>query len=212
MRHTPPMLETAIALAALFLVMVGGRALLRRTSATPRERAATGEGVVVLRPLRRNGVMLGIGALLPAVVFAGLEARAWIGEQAGVPGLVLGAAATLAMLAVAAHQFASAFRQRIVVHDTFIERVGVITHRNVSWTTVSRVSYNPLQRWFCLTLSDGSHLWLSETLRGAGEFAEIALRRLPEGALSADPVAREVLEDLAAASEEARTAEADRQA
>ncbi|WP_242335124.1 MULTISPECIES: PH domain-containing protein [Anaeromyxobacter] len=207
------MLETAIALVALFLVMLGGRALFRRSSAAPRERASTAGGALVLRPLRRNGVMLGIGALLPTIVLAGLVTRVWVGGQTGVPGLLLGAAATLAMLAVTAHQFASAFRQRIVVHDTFIERVGVLTRRNVSWTSVSSVAYNPLQRWFYLTLSDGSHLWLSETLRGAGEFAEIALRRLPEGALRADPVAREVLEELAAtAAEGARTAEADQRA
>jgi hypothetical protein len=136
-------------------------------------------------------------------VLAAFEARAWAEGRAGTAGLVFGAAVTLGVLAVSAYMFASAFRERVVVHDTGIERVGVLTRRRVGWGAIARVGYNARQRWFFLTLSDGSHLWISEDLRGIGDFAAIALRRLPEAALRADPVGREALEDVA---EEARQA------
>lgn len=195
------MSETVVALVALFLVMAGGRWLLRRRPAPAQVHVPVTSGALVMRPQRRIGIMLGIGALLPALVLAAFEARAWGAGRAGTAGLVFGAVVTLGLLAGSAHQFASAFRARVVVHDTGIERVGVLKRRSVGWGAIARVGYNARQRWFFLTLSDGSHLWISEDLRGIGEFAAIALRRLPEAALRADPVGREALEDVA---EEAR--------
>jgi Bacterial PH domain len=136
---------------------------------------------------------------MPAVIFAAIAARAW---AAGTAGVAAGALAALLALAVAVHQFLSAFLARVLVHDTGIERVGVATRRRVGWKTIARVAYNPVNRWFMLTTSDGGHLWLSEDLRGIGEFAAVALRRVPPGAFS-DALAREALDDLA---EEARAA------
>jgi hypothetical protein len=201
------MSETVVALVALFLVMAGGRWLmLRRRPERSHVHVPVTSGVLVMRPQRRIGIMLGIGALLPAVVLAAFAARAFVDSRVGSAGLVASAMIALAALAVSAHQFATAFRTRVVVRDTGIERVGVFTRRSVGWGAIARVGYNAQQRWFFLTLSDGSHLWISEGLLGIGDFATIALRRLPEASLRADPVGREALEDVA---EEARQAAAD---
>jgi Bacterial PH domain len=100
------------------------------------------------------------------------------------------------------HQFLSAFLARVLVHDTGIERIGVATRRRVGWKAIAAVAYNPVNRWFMLTTSDGGHLWLSEDLRGIAEFAAVALRRVPADALR-DAVAREALGDLAQEAEPA---------
>jgi hypothetical protein len=200
------MSETVVALVVLFLVMAGGRWLLVRRSPRAPLHVPITSGALVMRPQRRVGIMLGIGALLPALVLAAFAARAFGDGRVGSAGLVFSAVVALAALAVSAHQFASAFRSRVVVRDTGIERVGVLTRRSVGWGAIARVGYNAQQRWFFLTLSDGSHLWIPEGLVGIGDFAAIALRRLPEAALRADPVGREALEDVA---EEARLAAAE---
>jgi Bacterial PH domain len=199
-----PLLSTVIAIAALFLVMVGGRYLWLRRSAPLRPHVPHTGDVLVLRASRLSGIMLGFGALLPAVVLGAVAVRAWA-AGAGTVGLVGAAAATLAASLFSLHQFASAFRRRIVVHEAGIVRIGVVRRRQLRWADVASVAYNPLQRWFFLTTSDGGRLWVSEHLQGIGDFAEIALGRLPPVALRGDPQAREVLEDLAA---EARAAAA----
>ena len=71
----------------------------------------------------------------------------------------------------------------------------------VAWAEIARFAYNPVNRWFFITLADGTHLWLWDDLTGIGSFAEIALARLPAAALRSEPDAREVLRELA---EEAR--------
>lgn len=197
------MSETVVALVVLFLVMAGGRWLLARRSPRAPLHVPITSGVVVMRPQRRVGIMLGVSALLPALVLAALAGRVIADGRVGFAGVVFSASIALAALSVSAHQFAMAFRARVVVRDTGIERVGVFTRRSVTWRAIARVGYNAQQRWFFLTLSDGTHLWISEGLIGIGDFAAIALRRLPEEVLRADPVGREALEDVA---EEARLA------
>jgi PH (Pleckstrin Homology) domain-containing protein len=205
------MTEAVVALVVLFLVMAGGRwLLLRRRPERSHTAVPFTDGVLVMRPQRRIGIMLGIGALLPAVVLVAFAARALTDGREGHAGVVASAMVALAALAVSAHQFATAFRSRVVVRDTGIERVGVLTRRSVGWGAIARVGYNAQQRWFFLTLSDGSHLWISEGLAGIGEFAAMALRRIPEAALRADPVGREALEDVAEEARESAEAPASR--
>jgi len=193
------MARAVIAFTVLFVLMAVGRILWQRRPA-PRLRVPVSGGILVLRPPRRNGVMLGITALIPAGVFGALASRAWLTGRTGPAGLVAVSAVTLAAFALSAYEFASAFRQRILVHVAGLERVGVLRRRRLRWGEIASVAYNPLHSWFFVKASDGTRFWLSEDLSGIGDFAEIALRRLPSSAFQGDPQAREVLEDLAASA------------
>ncbi len=198
MVQTRTMRDAAIAFAALAVLMVGGRWLLRprRSGAVSRDAPRT-DGPLVLRPPRRNAIMLGITALLPAGVLGSLTFRMWDLGRTGWAGLLTGIVATLLPVAVAAYQFAYAARARVVVHDTGIERIGVVRRRLVGWASISRIAFNPVNHWFFVTVNDGSHLWLPADVPGMDEFAQLALRRLPPAVLQDDPVALEVFDELA---------------
>ena len=92
---------------------------------------------------------------------------------------------------------AAEFRACIRVGAAGLDWVGVLSHRVVSWAEIARFAYNPVHRWFVITLADGTHLWLWDDLAGIGFFAEMALSHLPATSLWSDPEAREVLTELA---------------
>lgn len=195
------MREGFIAFVVLGVLMFGGPWLIRRfrQRASPVHVPPT-DGHIVLRPPRRNAVMLGITALIPAALLGSLTVRSWQLAGTGPAGLAGGVVATLLVLAVAVYQFAYAFRAHLLVHDTGIERVGVFGRRLVGWKRIAKIAFNPANHWFVLTVDGGSHLWLPADLEGMGDFAVVALRRIPPPVLeAADPVVREVLEELAAA-------------
>ncbi len=196
------MRESLISIVVLAVLMLGGKYLLRRgrQGRAPGHVARTG-GPLVLRQPRRNGIMLGITALIPAGLLAALTLYWWRLGQTGTVGLVTGMVAAVLVLAFAAYQFAHAFRARLVVHDTGIERIGVSRRRLVGWGSISKIAFNPAQHWFFVTVSDGSHLWLPADVTGMPEFAQIAVRRIPAAVLRADPAVREVLDELATAAE-----------
>jgi len=197
--QTGAMREGLIAVAVLALLMLGGHSLLRRRrSVVPGHVPWTG-GPLMIRPPRRNAVMLGITALFPAALLGTLTFRSWALGRTGPGGFLLGIVATVLVLAFAAYQFAYAFRARLVVHDTGIERIGVSRRRLIGWGSIAKIAFNPAQHWFFMTVSDGSHLWLPADITGMPEFAQIAVRRLPPAVLQADPVVREVLDELAGA-------------
>jgi hypothetical protein len=195
------MRESLIAVAVLAVVMLAGHSLLRRSrrSTVPGHVPRTA-GPLVLRTPPRNGIMFGITALIPTALVVALTVRSWTLGRTGRVGLVVGLIVSVLFLAVAAYQFAYAARARHVVHDTGIERIGVYRRRLVGWGSISKVSFNPAQHWFFVTVSDGSHLWLPADIAGMPEFAQIAGRRLPPAVLQADPVVREVLDELAASA------------
>jgi hypothetical protein len=192
------MRDAAIAFAALAAFMVAARYLLRpgRSRVVSRHVPRT-DGPLVLRPPRRNAVMLGITALIPAGVLGSMTLRIWALGRTGLAGLLMGIVATLLPVAVAVYEFAYAARACVVVHDTGLERVGVARRRLVGWGSISKVAFNPVNHWFFVTVKDESHLWLPADVPGMGEFAGIALRRLPPAVFQADPVALEVLDELA---------------
>ena len=197
------MRDAAIAIAALAVLMVGGRYLLRprRSGAVARDVPRV-DGALVLRPPRRNAVMLGITALVPAGVIGSLTFRTWDLGRTGSASLLVGIVGTLLPVAVAAYQFAHAARACVLVHDTGLERVGVFRRRLVGWLSVSKIAFNPANHWFFMTVNDGSHLWLPADVPGMDEFARIALRRLSPAVLQTDPVVREVFDELAGAHDE----------
>lgn len=200
------MRESLISIAVLAVLMLGGNYLLRRSrrSSPPGHVPRTG-GPLVLRQPRRNGIMLGITALIPAGLLGALTLYWWRLGHTGAAGLAAGLVATALALAFAGYQFAHAFRARLVVHDTGIERIGVSRRRLVGWGSIAKIAFNPAQHWFFVTVSDGSHLWLPVDVAGMPEFAQLAVRRLPPAVLGADPVVREVLDELAVAAGEETT-------
>ena len=154
-----------------------------------------------IQPPRKNAIMLGMCALIPAAVLGALTFQTWVRGTTGAAGFAGGIVATLVPVAVAAWLFLRAARAHVLVHDTGIERVGVARRRLVGWNSISKVAFNPVNHWLFVTVSDGSHLWLPADVPGMGEFAKIALRRLPPAVLQADPDVREVLEELAEGAE-----------
>jgi hypothetical protein len=152
---------------------------------------------LVIRPPRKNGVLSAIAALVPAALIAALTLRAWFGGRTSALGLVPGLVATALAVAGAAYLVLNAFRSRILVHDTGLERVSVFRRRVVGWTSVVKIAFNPHHHWFFVTASDGTRLWLPADVGRMDEFARIALRRLRPAVLDADPVVREVLDELA---------------
>ncbi len=190
--------EGLIAVAVLALVMLGGNFLVRwGRRGSGAVRAPRASGPLVLRPPRRNAIMFGITALIPAVLLGTLTLFWRRLGHVGTVGLLTGMAVTVLVAGFAAYQFAYALRARLVVHDTGIERIGVFRRSLVAWGAIAKLAYNPTHHWFFVTLSDRSHLWLPADIAGMPEFAQIAMRRLPPPVLEGDPVAREVLDDLA---------------
>jgi hypothetical protein len=200
------MREGLIAVVVLGVLMFGGPWLLRRFrgGASPAHVPPI-DGQIVLRPPRRNAIMFAITALIPTALVGSLTIRAWQFGKTSPVGIAGGAAVTLLALAGVVYLFASAARAHLVVHDTGIERIGVFRRQLVGWKRVARIAFNPANHWFVLTVAGGSHLWLPADLAGMGDFAVVALRRIPGPVLdAADPVVREVLEELAAAVEPPR--------
>jgi hypothetical protein len=192
------MLTSLLTIAALGIVLLLGSLLFRRLRTQGRPHVPLSGGVLVLRVPKRHGILLGVCALFPAAVLAAIATRALASRSAGRLGAALTVLAAGAALAVAAHQFASAFKSRFVVDEFGLSRVGVLTRRRIRWGEVARVAFNPVNRWFFFTTASGSHLWIPVDANGIGDFAVLALARLPRSALSDDALARDALQDLAA--------------
>lgn len=193
------MLTSVITLVALGLVLLVGGRLLRRRGPPARAHVPRTDGLIVLRAPKRYGILLGVGLLFPAGLLGGMAVRALSAGSASRWDAAVIVAATVAALAAAALQFVAAFRNRFTVDDLGLSRVGVLTRRRIAWADVSRVVFNPMNRWFFITGADGVRVWVPVDLHGIGDFATVALARLPAAALAADALAREALEELAAA-------------
>ncbi len=155
-------------------------------------------GETVLRMRRWRYASLSSLALAPAAIITWvvLTLRPTPNEWAGV---ILASALVTTCTSTAAWCLAAEFRACVRVDPTGLDWVGVLSHRLVSWGEIARFAYNPVNQWFFITLVDGTHLWLWDDLTGIGFFAEMALARLPPGALWGDQMARQVLQELAEA-------------
>ncbi|HET8538675.1 MAG TPA: PH domain-containing protein [Anaeromyxobacter sp.] len=188
-----------VAISALLLVVLLGPQLVRRFRVPARRRVPVRGGVLVMHAPARYGIALGISALIPAAVLGAIAVRLFLGGREGTFGLVEIVLATLAALGVAVHQFVSAFRRGFVVDEFGLTSVAVLGKRRIRWGEITKFAYNPVNQWFFLTVADGSHMWVPVETHGIADFAGIALLRLPPAALKADDLAREALEELAAA-------------
>ena len=189
-----------VTVAALLLIMLGGRRLFRAVSARrgPR-RGVREDGVLILRSPRHRFLTLGVLALMPTVLVGFALAMPLLRAETLNPvGAALVSLVVLGGLAASLWLFASEWRARIRADDAGLERVGVATRRRFAWADVARIVYNPTGPWFFLTIADGRHLWLPDNLEGMGDLAQLALARLPPAVLQANPHARRALEHIAA--------------
>jgi hypothetical protein len=159
-------------------------------------------GETVLRMRRGRYTSLSSLALAPAaiVTWVVLTLRPTPNEWAAV---LLASGLVTTCVSTGAWCLLAEFRACIRVDFGGLDWVGVLGHRVVTWGEIARFAYNPVNRWFFITLADGSHLWLWDDLTGIGFFAEMALSKLPSSAFRGDQEARVVLEELA---EDARLA------
>ena len=188
-----------ITVAALLLIMLGGRYLFRTMSSKrgPRRGVRQGE-VLILRSPRHRFLTLGVLALLPTVLVGlALSLPLLRAERVSPFGAALVSMLVVGGLGTSLWLFASEWLARIRVDAAGLERVGVATRRKVAWDDVAEIVYNPTGPWFFLTIADGSHLWLPENLEGIGDLAQMALAHLPPAVLRANPHAREALEEIA---------------
>jgi PH (Pleckstrin Homology) domain-containing protein len=188
-----------LGVVALVLLFLLAPRAFRRGRRPPRPHVPLEQGVLVMRVPRRNAFLLGFCALVPAALLGFIALRALSGPaEAGWPSVAAAMVAALAALAIAVHQLVGAFKSRFLVDEFGVSRIGVLRSRRVRWGEVARVVFNPMNRWFFITTADGAHLWVPIDTNGIGDFAAVALARLPPAALAADENARDALEDLAA--------------
>ncbi|HYQ81704.1 MAG TPA: PH domain-containing protein [Anaeromyxobacteraceae bacterium] len=188
-----------VTVAALLLIMFGGRALFRAVASrrAPR-RALRQDGVLIVRSPRHRFLTLGVLALMPTILVGFAMAMPLMRSESVNPaGAALVSLVIVAGLGVSLWLFASEWRASIRVDDAGLERVGVATRRRYAWADVTQIAYNPTGPWFFLTNADGSHLWLPDNLEGMGDLAQLALARLPPAVLRANLQARRALEEIA---------------
>jgi hypothetical protein len=187
-----------IGFAAMAALMLGVPLLLGRIARRRRLRLGTSGGAVVMRMPRGHNAILGAMAVLPSAAFAALalsvewqpgsEANGW--ALAAFMGLLGGLAG--------GYLFALEARGRIRLDERSIEKVGALRSTRAPWSDVEKLSFNPVNRWFFLTLKGGAKIYVAEGLEGIGDFAEMALRCLPPAVLAGSPDVAEELRELAA--------------
>ncbi len=190
-------MRALLIVAVALLLLVGVHFLLSWLASRRRVRIGRAGGVAVLRQARGRNAVLGALALGPALLFAVLP---FAMRESGPGGRILATATTLVALAVSGYFFAAEARKRVRVDEAAIDRIGVFTHRRLPWSDVAKIAYNPTSRWFFVVGRDGTRIWIYESFEGVGDFAELALSRLPPAVLAADASVREELAELAAES------------
>jgi hypothetical protein len=191
-------MKVALIVVTAAVLFLGGQYLLTWFASRRRVRVGRTGGVATLRLARGRNVVLGLLALLPAILFAVLTYSASERGTAGT-GLALAIPVTLAAFAASAYFFAAEFRKRVRVDDAGLERIGVFTRRRLAWSDVTKIAYNPWSHWFFVVGKDGTRIWVYESFEGVADFAEAALQHVPPQVLAAGLYVREELEDLAAA-------------
>jgi hypothetical protein len=162
-----------------------------------RPRVERVNGVAELRMPRGHWFILGVLAFLPGAAITGLAVAVEWAPGAEVGRWVLAGFFAVAGLAASGYLFGLEVRGRLLFSDTAIERCGVFTRLTARWSDVAKLTFNPANNWFFLTLASGQRIYVTEGSNGLGDFAELALAHLPKAVLEASPEAVEALEDAA---------------
>jgi hypothetical protein len=191
------MQKIVIGFVVVGLVMVGIPIALAWSGTRRRARVERVDGVAELRMPRGHWAVLGVLALLPGAAISGLAvAVEWApGAEAG--RWVLAIVFAVAGLAAGGYLFGLEARGKLRFSESLIERCGVFSRLTARWSDVVKITFNPMNNWFFMTLASGRRVYVTEGASGLGDFAELALRHLPKTVLEASPEAVEALEDAA---------------
>lgn len=193
-------MQLIFGLAFLGLLVIAGGWLVRPTPPSTL-RVPRVAGVAVLRPPPGRNAVLAAMAVGPTILVMAVALTAENREHIRAPGQVSVAAAVLLGLAVSVYFLVNEFRLRVRVDDAGVERSDALRRRRMAWGDVAKIAYNGVSRWFVLTSTAGTHLWIAENMAGIGDFADAAMARLPPEVARAEPVTWDALKQLA---EEAR--------
>ena len=155
------------------------------------------DGVAELRMPRGHWSILGVLAFLPGAAITGLAVAVDWAPGAETGRWVLAIFFAVAAVAASGYLFGLEARGRLRFSESTIESVGVFTRLTARWTDVVKLSFNPMNNWFFMTLASGKRIYVTEGTNGLGDFGELALRHLPKPVLEASPEAVEALEDAA---------------
>jgi hypothetical protein len=191
------MQKIVIGFVVVGLVMVGIPIALAWSGTRRRARVERVDGVAELRMPRGHWAVLGVLALLPGTAISGLAVAVEWAPSAEVGRWVLAIVFAVAGLAAGGYLFGLEARGRLRFSETLVERCGVFSRLTASWSDVVKITFNPMNNWFFMTLASGRRVYVTEGASGLGDFAELALRHLPKAVLEASPEAVEALEDAA---------------
>ncbi len=184
--------------AAVLVVMIAIPVLLSWSNSRRRLHVERVGSAVVLRMPRGHHAILASIAIIPFGCIAVLAFSASWAPGSEANRWILGGIMAAAGALLGGYLLALEARGNIRIDDFTIEKVGALRRRQSTWNDVAKLTYNPVNSWFFLTLASGSRVYVVEGMNGIADFAEIALRRLPPGVLAASPDAVEALRDLAA--------------
>jgi hypothetical protein len=155
------------------------------------------DGVAELRMPPGHWTILGVLAFLPGAAITGLAVAVDWAPGAETGKWVLAIFFAVAALAASGYLFGLEARGRLRFSETAIEQQGVFKRVRAGWQDVVKITFNPMNNWFFLTLASGQRIYVTEGTNGLGDFGELALQHLPKAVLEASPEAVEALEDAA---------------
>jgi len=182
---------------AIAVVMVAIPVLLAWSGTRRRVRVERVNGVAELRMPRGHWSILGVLAFLPGAAITGLAVAVDWAPGAETGKWVMATFFAVAALAASGYLFGLEARGRLRFGEALIEKQGVFKRITARWSDVARITFNPMNNWFFLTLASGQRIYVTEGSDGLGDFGELALKHLPRAVLEASPEAVEALEDAA---------------
>lgn len=185
--------------AAAVVIMLAIPLLLAWSGRRRRLRVGRDGGAAVLRMPRGHYAILASIAILPfaGIAYVAFSAQWDPGKESN--GWIMGGLMAAAGALGGGYLLLLEARGRIRVDEAGIEKVGALMTRRAAWTQVAKITFNPLNNWFFLSLAGGGRLYVVDGVEGIADFAEIALRRLPGEVLKASPDAEEALRDIVSA-------------
>jgi hypothetical protein len=179
------------------LVMVGIPIALAWSGTRRRPRVVRVNGVAEIRMPRGHWSILGVLAFLPGAAITGLAVAVEWAPGAERGRWILAGTFAVAAVAASGYLFGLEARGRLLFSETGFERIGVFSRLSARWSDVARLTFNPMNNWFFMTLKTGERVYVVEGANGLADFGELALAHLPKAVLEASPEAHEALQDAA---------------